>query len=117
MGVTLAIPNPKGGFLIITDLSRRPVVGKNQGLAGYKDAVKWYNTRKESVQGLAHELQLTFTPDYVVLLLPKDREQKMANEEKRAADANRRPLASVRRTLFDFRLNNGAYEPVVIDQK
>ena len=92
-------------------------MAKKENLVAFKEAVKWYNTKRESVQALARELQLPFTPDYVVLLLPKERETKMANEEKRAADANRRDIRMVRKTWFDFRLNNGSYDPVVIRQE
>src|SRR5205814_9572308 len=97
MGVTVAIPdqNPAAGFFIITDLNRRPVDMKKDNLAAFKDAVKWYNTRAESVQALAAELQLPFVPKFVVLLLPKDREQKMADLEAQYAKAQRRDVNTV----------------------
>jgi hypothetical protein len=117
IGVTIAVPDPTGGFYIITDLNRRPVEIKRDALTAYKDAVKWYNTRPESVQSLARELQLRFTPKYVVLLLPKEREEKMAAEEARFAEANRRDPKNVQATWFDFRLKNGAYDPTVIRQE
>ncbi len=103
LGVTVAIPdaNPAGGFSIITDLNRRPVDLKKDNLAAFKDAVKWYNTRPESVQALAAELQIP-TPKFVVLLLPKDREQRMANEEAKYAKDHRRDLKTVSETWFDF---------------
>ena len=90
---------------------------KKDNLATFKDAVKWYNTRAESVQALANELQLDFTPKFVVLLLPKDREQKMADEEAQYARDHRRDLAKVTETWFDFRPRNGVYDPMVIRQK
>jgi hypothetical protein len=77
-GVTT--PGPGADHLLITDLKRRPAVTKNTDLSEYGDAVKWYNIRAESVRGLAHELKLPYVPAYVVLLLPKDREAKMAAE-------------------------------------
>jgi hypothetical protein len=117
MGVTLAFPDPKGGFFVVKDLNRRPVDRKKESLVAFKDAVKWYNTRRESVQALANELQLGFTPEYIVLLLPKEREEKMASEEARYAAANRRNPQAIGKTWFDFRLNNGAYDPTVIRQE
>jgi hypothetical protein len=118
LGVTIAIPDPKSaGFFIITDLNRRPVDMKKDNLTTFKDAVKWYNTRAESVDALARELQLDFTPKFVVLLLPKEREQKMADEEAKYAKDQRRKLESVTETWFDFRLRNGVYDPIVIRQK
>ncbi len=67
---------------------------------------------------LAQELRLAaFTPKFVVLLLPKDREQKMANEEGQYAADHQRKLENVQATWFDFRLRNGAYDPAVIKQE
>lgn len=119
MGVTVAIPapNPNGGFFIITDLNRRPADIKKDNLAHYKDAVKWFNTRPESVQLLARELQLPYMPQFVVLLLPKEREQRMAQEEAQYARAQGRDVNRINETWFDFRLQNGAYDPTVIRQK
>ncbi len=117
IGVTLAIPDPAGGFLVITDLNRRPVDPRRDNLMGFQEAVKWYNTKPDSVQSLARELQLPFVPRYVVLLLSRDREEKMAEAEKQFAAQNRRDLKSVSMTRFDFRLHNGAYDPTVIQQK
>jgi hypothetical protein len=117
IGFTVAIPDPKGGFYLVTDLKRRPVEMKKESLIAYKDAVKYYNTKRESVQGLARELQLPFMPEYIVLLLPQDRERQMADEEKRFADSNQRNVQLVRHTWFDFRPRNGVYDPTVIRQE
>jgi hypothetical protein len=119
MGVTVAIPapQPNAGFFIITDLNRRPAELKKDSLAEYKDAVKWFNTRPESVQSLARELQLPYVPQFVVLLLPKDREQVMAQKEAQYARAQGRDVSTVLETWFDFRMQNGAYDPTVIRQK
>lgn len=119
MGVTVAIPaqNPNAGFFIITDLNRRPADMKKDNLAEYKDAVKWFNTRPESVQSLARELQLPYVPQFVVLLLPKDREQDMAQKEAQFARNQGRDVSRIQETWFDFRMQNGAYDPTVIRQK
>jgi hypothetical protein len=117
IGVLVAVPDPRGGFILITDLNRRPVDMKKDSLAAFKDAVKWYNTKLDSVQPLARELQLPFVPKFVVMLLPKEREQKMVQEETRYANEHRRNVENIQMTLFDFQLRNGVYEPVVRDQK
>ena len=116
MGVTLAIPDGRGSFFLITDLNRRPVELRKDSLVAYKDAVKWYNQRPESLQGLARELQLRIPVPFVVLLLPKEREEKMAAEEARYAQEKGRDMARIQATWFDFRLMNGSYEPTVIKQ-
>jgi hypothetical protein len=117
MGVTLAIPDGRGGFFLITDLNRRPVELRKDSLVAFKDAVKWYNQKPDSLQGLARELQLKFVPQYAVLLLPKEREEKMAAEEAQYARDKGRDLARIQATVFDFRLVNGMYDPVVTKQE
>lgn len=117
IGVTVAVPDPRGGFLMVQDLKRRPVDTRRDDLAAFKDAVKWYNTDPNSVKGLANELQLPFVPQHVILLLPKDREEKMAAEEARFAKEHRRTLTTVRATWFDFQLRGGGYEPLAIRQE
>jgi len=129
-GVIVAIPDPKAGnmdpnkapLLVISDLKRRPVAVRPAAADEFADAVKWFNRRPESVQGLAQELRLQqlnmpTPPPYIVLLLPKDREAKMATEEERYAKRNGMPIAAVQETFFDFRLQNGVYEPVVTGQR
>jgi hypothetical protein len=123
-GVIVAVP--KGGnigdrrdtpLMVISDLKRRPVVLQPARPEQFADAVKWYNQQPASIQGLVQELKLPFAPPYIVLLLPKDREARMAAEEKRYADQHGNDLNRVQKTLFDFRLQNGAYEPVVLTQR
>jgi hypothetical protein len=124
-GLIIAIPEPgdgspnpeKGPYLLARDLKRRPIPLEKIDLAKYQDSVKWYNSKPESVRGLIAELQLPFVPPFVVLLLPKDREKKMAAEELRYAKQNRIDPAKVQETTFDFRLQNGMYEPIAIKQK
>jgi hypothetical protein len=124
-GVIVALPDPKAGhmdprtapLLLITDVKRRPVTLKPAAPGQFRDFVKWYNTRPESIQGLAQELQLPFMPPCVVLLMPKDREAKMADAEMRYAQEHRIDFARIQRTTFDFRLRNGVYEPVVLNQQ
>jgi hypothetical protein len=124
-GVIVAVPDPKGGIadprmaplLLITDIKRRPVTLQKVEPGKFGDAVKWYNTRPESVQGLAQELRLPFVPSCIVLLLPKEREAKMANAEQQFAQQNRIDFARIQQTTFDFRLQNGVYEPIVIQQR
>ncbi len=69
------------------------------------------------MQALKKELQLNFTPDQVIILLPRDREEKMANEEMRYAQKMGRRPQQIQATWFDFQLRNGIYEPVVLTQQ
>jgi hypothetical protein len=114
IGVDIAIQNPKGQVFFVTDLNRRPAELKRGNLPDPKEVVGWRNTRQESISALAQELQLPFTPAFVQMLLPKDKEEKMAAEENRFAGEQRRDLRTVRKTWFEFRLRNGAYEPMAV---
>ena len=112
IGVNVAVEDPKGQVFFITDLKRRPVELKRGELPDPKEVVGWRNIKKESIQALARELELPFTPVFVQMMLPKDREKKMAAEEIRFAAEQRRDLRTVQETWFQFRLRNGVYEPV-----
>jgi hypothetical protein len=123
-GLMVAVPdregkaNPKTStHLFISDLKRRPVTLERGDFTRFDEAVKWYNTKADSVRGLKEELKLPFLPDYVVLLLPKDREAKMAAEELRFAKQHNNDPTKVTETWFDFRLQNGVYEPIATKQK
>jgi hypothetical protein len=124
-GLIIAVPDPaegkanpeKGPYFLIRDLKRRPISLEKIDLSKYQDSVKWYSQKADSVRDLAKEIKLPFVPEFVVLLLPKDREAKMAAEERRFALQNGTNPAIVRETVFDFRLQNGVYEPVAVSQK
>jgi hypothetical protein len=117
MGVTVAILAPTGKYLFVGDLRRRPVDLQPGNLEKFKDAVKWQNTKPESLQALARELQLPFVPAQVIILLPRDREERMAAEELRYAEKMGRGPQQIQATWFDFRLRDGVFEPVVIMQQ
>jgi hypothetical protein len=114
MGVNVGVIDAKGNFFYITDLNRRPAELKRDKMPNLQEVVGWQNRRPESIQALARELKLSFVPQAVLLMLPKEREEKMAAEEARFAATQGRALNTIRRTWFDFRLQNGAYEPVGI---
>lgn len=113
-GVHVGFFDAKDNFFLITDINRRPADFQRAQAPDFKKVVFWTNGLPQSMQGLAKELQLPAAPKYVLMLLPKDREEKMAAEEERFAKANRRKLETVRRTVFDFELRNGVYEPKAI---
>ena len=83
----------------------------------YKDSVQWTNQSAASIYHLAKELRLNFSPVAEIILLPKDREQAIADEELRYAQSNGRDPKTISKTWFDFRLRNGVYEPVAIKQE
>lgn len=116
MGIILALPDRRGtGLLVVRDLKRRPVELRPENAAQWKDAVVWYSRNPQSVWSLAQELRIPAPPSFI-LLLPKDREEIMAREERRYAESQGRDPRTIRETEFDFQLKNGAFEPVVIRQ-
>jgi hypothetical protein len=117
MGVIVAFVDAKGTVYFAQDLRRRPVSLKVGSMEKYNDAVKWTNQSAASIYHLAMELRLPFTPVAEVILLPKDREQAIADEEMRFAQNAGRDPKTIQNTWFDFRLRNGAYEPVVVKQE
>jgi hypothetical protein len=117
MGVTVALLHPKGAYYFVTDLRRRPATLQPANMDIYRDAVQWQNTLPESLANLAGELRLPFVPVQAIILLPKDREQKMADEELRYAQKMGLPVEEIQGTLFDFQLRGGGFEPVVLDIK
>jgi hypothetical protein len=115
-GVILIIHDQFNNSGVVRDLKRLPVRPIPENLMPFKDAVQWTNNRQESLVGLATALQLRFVPIAVQILLPKEREEKMAEAEAAFARKQGRPFDRINETWFDFRLVNGAFEPVVIRQ-
>jgi hypothetical protein len=112
IGVNVGVIDPQGNFYFVTDMNRRPAELKRDKMPNLQEVVGWQNNRPESIGALARELKLSFVPRVVILLLPKEREVKMAEEEARFVAEQGRELSTVRRTWFDFRLRNGQYDPV-----
>jgi hypothetical protein len=117
MGVIVAFVDANGTVYFVQDLHRRPVSLKVGSMEKYKDSVQWTNQSAASIYYLAKELRLTFSPVAEIILLPKDREQAIADEELRYAQSNGRDPKAISKTWFDFRLRNGVYEPVVVKQE
>lgn len=117
VGFTLAIQASPTELLVARDLKRRPVQLVRENASKYEGAVKWYNRDPTSVTGLARELRFSFVPREVILLLPKEREDKMAEAEAQFARQQGRDPQHIRKTWFDFQFRNGTFEPVVIRQE
>lgn len=118
VGFVLGVPDGTGGVLIIRDLKRRPADLRSENLTVYKDAVRYYNTKPDSVFKLAQELRMPLPrlangQPCFILFLPKDREQKLATVEADYTRAQGKTIEQVEGTWFGFRLENGAYQPFV----
>jgi hypothetical protein len=115
MGITLGYTDFSNNLYIIKDLKRRPVQVAQDSFEHYKDTVMWANRNDPHTVGMARELGVQI-PMAFILLLPQDREQKMADEELRYAKEKGYDFTKVTATLFDFVLVRGVYEPVVKGQ-
>lgn len=116
IGVTSGFTTPNGDLWLIKDLKRRPVEVHRENPEKFKDAVQWFNRLPSSIGPLARELGLPPPPQFV-MLLPKDREQKMADAEMAFTQDRGRDISKVQKTWFDFRIRGGMVEPVVIGQE
>jgi hypothetical protein len=116
-GVIVLVRDSEDRYFKVRDMKPRPVETVPEKLSNFKDSVLWINMRKESLTALGKELQLTFVPTAAAIIIPKDREKKMADAEAKHAQRESRPLEKINETWFDFRMRNGALEPVVIRQK
>lgn len=117
VGVTLGFADSRGSFLVVQDLTKRPVHARRDRPEKYFGVVViWRNDKQDSVQALARELQLSFAPPAVFMMLPKDREEKMAEVEAAYARQQGRSTDLITETWFDFRLQDGSFEPFVIRQ-
>ncbi|HWY86765.1 MAG TPA: hypothetical protein VNX28_08570 [Gemmataceae bacterium] len=118
MGVKVAIRAPNGqDFLFIQDLRRRPVDLVPGIIPDPKDVVTWENKLPASLERLAVELKLKYVPRDVIISLPKERQERLAEEELRFAQKMGRRSDQIVFTTFDFQLRDGHYEPMVVKQE
>jgi len=115
-GVRVGFKDGADQFYLIADLKKRPVNYQLEPFEKYKDTVKWFSQDPRSVLGMAVELQLPGPPQFFVLLLPKEREQKLAEAEFQYARTKNRDLKGVQETWFDFQAVGGAFVPAVAAQ-
>src|SRR5262249_24770272 len=117
VGVTLGFME-RNNFMVVQDLAKRPVQALRDNPNNYfGKVVIWKNDKQESVAALARELQLPYAPAAVFFMLPKDREEKMAEVEAEFARAKGRNPDRITATWFDFRIRDGSYEPFVLQQQ
>lgn len=115
-GVVVGFKDGNDLFWLITDLKNRPVQFRLEPFAKYENSVKWKSENPHSVLSLSQELRMPGPPACFILLLPKDREQRLANLEAQFARERNRDLSQVTETWFDFRQVGGAFEPAVVGQ-
>jgi hypothetical protein len=116
-GIKLGFLDAKKNFLVVKDLTKRPVeTQKEDPRAFFGVVVIWKNDKQESIRKLTNEIELPFSPASILIILPKEREKQLADVEGEYARNKGHTLERIRNTWFDLQLKNGAYEPVVIRQ-
>jgi len=118
VGAILGFYDAAGRFYTVSDLSRRPVQKNNDRAEKYANSVQWFNQSQQSIIGLAKELKLDFVPSRLLILLPKEREEIIAEKEMQYAREHGRGADNIHATYFDFRRNaKSTSEPIVLKQE
>lgn len=114
LGAILAFRDNSGQVWVIRKLTPpvQPAVEDWRKLQG----ISWEDDNPQSVRNLAAALGLPEAPAGIAAFFPAELEQKLTALEKKFA--GNRPLANVKETRFRILLNKqGAYEPVVVEQR
>jgi len=80
----LAIPEQtEGRFLIIRDLSKRPVHGESKSQSQLREInrIYWVDRNRSNAQALAEALGLNFVPRYIVAFFPTELEKELLKQE------------------------------------
>ena len=114
MRVNYIFKDPSRKSYQVRDLRRRPVELDAVPPIDPQQVVSWELDNILLVRALAQRLGVRFMPTAGIITLPADVEEKLASVEREAMQRTGRPEGTVRLTIFDVRLVNGAYEPYVI---
>ena len=80
LGAFLAIPDPRGGYLLIRDLNHLPARGEKEDPAALK-RIFWIDDKPESVRSLAAALRLPFAPPNIIAFFPEKLENDLLEKE------------------------------------
>jgi hypothetical protein len=110
--LAVPVPDEKDQYLVIEDLSQRPVQPKKKDLQEIK-RIYWIDDKPESVASLSRALGLNPVPSFIVAFFPEELEQELLEKELkyRRLDEDR-----IEETRFQVRRKGGGYEPVVVEQ-
>jgi hypothetical protein len=112
----LAVPMPKDEkqFLLIEDLSKRPVQTKKSDLATIK-RIYWIDDKPESVASLARALGLKPVPSFIVAFFPEELEKDLLKKELAYRHQDEDKIDETRFQVKPKR--NSGYEAVVLEQR
>jgi hypothetical protein len=111
LGAILAIPDGPGKFLLIDNLSRRPVQPKPDDLRNI-NRIYWIDDKPQSVQSLSKALGLFPPPEQIIAFFPEELEKKLFEKEMQAFRGKNED--DIEATFFRVEQRGGGYEPVVL---
>ncbi len=117
MGAKLLIPMPGTEQSVLIEDLRNPnqkrVVGKDE-LSLYADLLKFGDSRRDAVQGVAGALSLDFTPRTFFAIFTKELEADLSRKE---TAWNNRRAEDIEETIFVVGVRDGSFQVNVTEQK
>jgi hypothetical protein len=113
LGAILAIPDDQNGYLVIRDLTQRPVMPKPEDLTKI-NRIYWIDDQPRSVQDLSRALGLSPVPPLIVAFFPVELEKELLEKE---LAVFRGREDDIKETVFTVRRRGNTYEPVVSRQE
>jgi hypothetical protein len=108
------VPDEKDQYLVIDDLSQRPVQPKKKDLQEI-EGIYWIDNKPESIASLSRTLGLNPVPSFIVAFFPDELEQELLEKELKY---RRLDEDKIEKTRFQVRRKgSGGYELVVVDQQ
>jgi hypothetical protein len=109
----LAVPDKEGKYLVIRDLTQRPVQLEEEDLRKI-NRIFWVDDEEKSVGPLVQELGLKEKPAHIVAFFPEKLEKELV--EKELTFANKK-VDEIRQTRFRVIRSGDKYSVVIIDQR
>jgi hypothetical protein len=113
LGAILAVPEPKGGYMVIRDLTKLPAEGEQEDLNTIQ-RIFWIDDKPQSVQSLASALRLPFMPPHIVAFFPEALEKELLDKELKFRG---RKEEDIKETRFRVERRGNGYEPRVVSQR
>jgi hypothetical protein len=114
LGAVLAVPGENGQYMVIEDLSARPVVARPKDISEI-NRMFWVDDKAGAVEPLFRVLEYRPIPTYFVAFFPLELERDLLKKE---LEYKRLPEGKIKETRFQVRRSNsGRYEPYVVEQE
>jgi hypothetical protein len=115
LGAYLAVPGSREGeYLVIEDLSRRPVVARLRNISDI-NRMFWIDDKADAVEPLFRVLGYEKIPSYFVAFFPVELERELLKKE---LEYKNLPESKIEETKFQIKHTGGSkIEPVVISQE